>query len=182
MIYELEYTLAESLDAYGKLISNYSIFPYILGAVILFAILIYINFGRSTSFYLTLGGWALLVVMTFYFRKLDMFNHIDSIFSFTFYRNIFFYYWNTILGTFIMHACLSSAKLLKSTKQIVLMFLVLTITNVIFSFYITDLVGNSLLLILGNLYPMIIIGNIILFLFYLYLIVYKIVSFIKKEK
>lgn len=179
MIYELEYTIAESLEYYISLILKYSVFPYIAVALIIFAILIHINFGTNGTFYLTLGAWILLIGTTFYFRGLDMINHIDSIFSFTLYRNIFFFYWNTILGMFIIHKCLNSNSLLKSSKQIILSFLVLISTNVIFSFYITEVVNNNLLLVLGNIYPMIIIGNLMLFLMYFYLIVLKIVTIIK---
>lgn len=182
MIYELEYTIVDSFEYYVKLISEYSLFPYIIVASVVFAILIHINFGTGAAFYLTLVAWLLLIITTFYFRGLDMINHIDSIFSFTFYRNIFFFYWNSILGMFVIHKCLNSNQLLKATKQIILLFLILVLTNVIFSFYITGVVGNSLLMVLGNIYPMIIIGNIILVILYLYLIIYKIVSIVKNKK
>lgn len=182
MIYELEYTVAESLAYYLKLISSYPIFPCIIIVAIIFAILIYINFGTGVAFYLSLGAWILLIITTFYFRGLDMINHINSIFSFTFYRNIFFFYWNTILGMFIIHKCLNSTSLQNTTKQIILFFLVIVFSNVIFSFYITGVVWNELLLTLGNIYPMIILGNLVLFIMYLYLIVYKIVDIKKGRK
>ena len=180
MITELDYTIAEAFSAYQKLISDYTIFVFILASIIVFAILIHVNFGTSTAFYLTFGSWLLLIVMTFYFRKMDMINQLESIFTSSFYQNIFFYYWNTIFGVFIMHNSIASNKLMKASKQIILLFYVLVITTVIFSFYITGVVNNQYLLVLGNIYPMIIIGNILLFILYLYLIILKLVSFKKK--
>jgi len=176
LITHVDYTLKEAINNYQAAISNYSIFYYILVAVIVFGIIILINLNSKTSFYLTFISWIIAIISIFYYRGLDMFNHIDTIFNWHFYQNIFCYYWNIIIGLLIMHIVLHSSKHAIVTKFIIIFMYILTITNFVFSLYITNVVGNSLLLSVGNIASMIIIGNVLLFVIYIYLIVFKIVN------
>jgi len=45
----------------------------------------------------------------------------------------------------------------------------------------SDIVGGNYLLVLGNTAPMIIIGNVVSFVLYLYFIVFLIVDIVKKK-
>ena len=181
-MYQLEYSLSEALSDYLQLISNYPAFYYVLLATVIFGVLIYINLDLKISFYITLLSSIALTCLTFYFRGLEMFNHLDSIFTWYFYQNIYFYYWNMIIAFIVMHTVLNSSKQTKCTKVIILPTYVILLTNLIFSFYITGSMRNMYLLVLGNISPMIAVGNLIALIMYIYLIVLRIRVFIKQKQ
>lgn len=181
MITHVDYSLIEAIMQYKDLVINHSFIFYLLGALIVFGFLIFINLNTKTSFIITLLSFIVVVGATFWYRGLDMFNHIDSIFNLNFYQNIFFYYWNVIIGTLIMHIVING-KSNSTTKKIVLLFYVLTIANVAYSFYISSVVFNEYILVLGNIAPIIILGNVLLFITYFYLIILKLVEAYKKGK
>jgi len=172
-MYDIHYSLTEALENYHHLISDYSVFLYIFLAISVFGILIWINRKDKISFYFTLGAALLLIVMTFYFRRLELFNYIDTLFSGNFYKNLYFFHWNMIFCFIFMHVGLSSKKLTDFTKAIVIVFYVLLATNVTF---------QPRLMVLGNTGAMIIVGNLISFLLYIYLFVYFVVSSVKKKE
>ena len=113
---------------------------------------------------------------------MDMFNQITTIFNINFYRNIFFYYWNVIVGLLLMHMTIHNTKKTHLTKFIAMMFFSLSISNLIFSLYMSHIVGNELIMVIGNIAPMIVVGNILIFIFYLYLFIYKVVEFFRGKK
>lgn len=182
MITYADYTLAEIFSNYQSLISNYPIIIYIVVASLLFGIIVLINNPSSTSFVLTLTAWVGSIIGIFAFRKTDMINEITSIFNVHFYENIFFYYWNTIVGLLLMHMVIHNTKKSNLTKFIAMIFFCFSISNLVFSLYISSVVGNDLLMVVGNIAPMIVVGNIIIFIFYLYLFIYKVVEFFKGKK
>ncbi len=181
-MYEVHFSLAEALESYQQLISDYSVFLSIFLAMIIFGFLLWINRKSSATFYMTLGFLLLIIVMDFYFRGWEMFYHFDSFFSRYFYKNLYFYYWNMILSFFIMHRVISSNKMTNVTKVITIFLFTVLSMNHLFQYYISDTVGGNYLLVLGNTAPMIIVGNLISFLLYLYLIVFMVVSFVKKKE
>lgn len=182
MITYADYTLAEIFSNYQNLISNYPIIIYIVAAALLFGIIVLVNIPSSTAYGLTLTAWMGSFIGIFVFRKIDMINEITSIFNIHFYENIFFYYWNAIVGLLLMHMVIHNTKKTYLTKFITMIFYCLSISNLIFSLYISYVVGNDLLMVVGNIAPMIVVGNIIIFIFYLYLFIYKVVEFFKGKK
>lgn len=182
MITYADFTFDEIIANYQASIISYPIFSYILVATILLGIIIFINIPNKTAFNLTLITNILLVVCIFYFRGLDMFNQITTIFNSYFYQNIFFYYWNVIIGMIVMNNAINNNKESKLTKFIIIVINILTITNLIFSLYITHILDNNLILLVGNIASMIVIGNIILFVLYLYVIMLKIVKTYKVKR
>ncbi len=181
-MYDVHYTLAEALENYQQMISDYSVFLYIFLAISVFGILIWINKKTKTGFYLTLGSLLLLITMTFYFRKLEMFNYITTLFHGNFYKNLYFFHWNMIFCFLLMHIQISSKKITELTRGIVVVFFVLLATNVSFQLYMSDFVGNSRIMILGNTGSMIVVGNLLSFLLYVYLIIFYVVSCVKKRE
>ena len=182
MITYADYTLAEIFANYQSLIANYPIIVYILVASLIFGILVLVNIPNSTAFGLTLTAWISVFIGIFVFRKMDMINEITSIFNIHFYENIFFYYWNAIIGLLLMHMVIHNTKKTYLTKFITMIFFCLSISNLIFSLYISHVVGNDLLMVVGNIAPMIVVGNILIFIFYLYLFIYKVVEFFRGKK
>jgi len=176
-----EYSLTEAIADYLQLISNYPVFYFLLIAAVVFCILIMVNFNEPTAFYITLFAFLLLIVVTFYFRRLDMFEHIDSIFSWNFIKNMYFYYWNTIVAFLVVHATLSSKRRGMGTKLFTALIYVMLVTNVVYSFFITEAMQNVPLLVLGNISPMILIGNLLAIGMYIFLIIVKFIAFIRPE-
>lgn len=181
-MYDVGYSLTEALENYQQLISDYSVSLSILVAFSVFGLLLWINRKERTTFYLSLGALLLLIVMTLYFRRLELFNYITTIFSGNFYKNLYFFHWNMIFCFFLMHNQISSKKITELTRGIVIIFFVLLATNVAFQFCVSEYVGNSRLMVLGNTGPMIIVGNLLSFLLYLYLIVFNVVSSVKEKE
>ncbi len=181
-MYEIHYSLAEALENYQQLISDYSVFLYILLAFSVYGVLIWINRKEKTSFYLTFGSLLLLIIMTFYFRRLELVNYITTFFNSRFYQNLYFFHWNMIFCFLLMHIQISSKKITEMTRFIVILFYIVLAANVSFQLYMSEVVGNSSIMVVGNTGPMIIVGNLISFLLYLYLILFCIVSYIKERK
>ena len=180
MITYVDYSISEAINQFKGLIVNYPIIYYIFLAAIVLGIIIMVNLNTKNAFYTTLVIELLALVFTFYYRGLDLIEYIDTIFNQHFYQNIFFYYWNVLIGLLIMHLFING-KSDKVTKIIIILSYILTIANLIYSFYITNIVGNNYTLVVGNIAPIIILGNITLFVTYLYLIILKTVEACKKK-
>lgn len=181
MITYVDYSIQEAITYFKTLMFDYPIIYYILGAAIVFGIIIFININTRNAFIMTFMVEILALIAIFYYRGLDLIGHIDTIFNIHFYQNIFFYYWNVAIGLLIMHFVLNG-KSDKVTKLVILIPYILTITNLIYSFYISNIVGNNYTLVVGNISPIVILGNALLFITYLYLIIFKIVEACKKRK
>lgn len=182
MITYADYTMSEIIANYQSLIGNYPFIIYIVVASLIFGIIVLVNGNNSMAYKLTSVAWIGSVIGIFVFRKMDMFNQITTIFDVNFYKNIFFYYWNVILGLLLMHMAIHRTKNTHLTKFISMIFFCFTISNLIFSLYISNIVGNELIMVVGNIAPMIVVGNIIVFIFYLYMFIYKVVEFFKGKK
>lgn len=181
-MYDVHYSLTEALERYQQLISDYSVFLSIFLAFCIFGLLIWINRKEKIAFYFTLGTFLLLVVMTFYFRRLELLEYITQIFHGNFYKNLYFFHWNMFFCFFFLHIQISSRKITELTRFISLVFYVVLATNVSFQLYMSQVVGNARLMVLGNTGPMIIVGNFLSFFLYLYFIVYFTVSAIGKKE
>lgn len=182
MITYADFTLSESIANYLKLLSDYPIFYYILGISIVLSLMVMLTLPSKRAFTITLITVIAIIIFTFYYRGLDMFNQITSIFNRHFYQNIFFYYWNTIIGLLLIHISIHEPSRDKVFKFIMSIFYFLILTHCLYSFYITNIVGNNLTLVVGNISPIIVIGNIILFVMYIYLLILKISNFYRKRK
>lgn len=180
-MYEIEITLAEAISDYQQLINNYSAFYMIALAVIAFGMLLLLNMNTPVAYSMSSIAVLGIIAATFYFRGTEMINHIDSIFTRNFCLNIYFFYWNTIIATSIIHFVLNAKKQDKYTKIIAVLFFMILVINVIFSFYITGSLRNMYLMVLGNITPMIFIGNLVAILMYIYLIVIGVISCLRKE-
>lgn len=181
-MYDVNYTLTEALENYQQMISDYSVFLFLFLAFSVFGFLLWINRKEKTTFYFTLGSLFLMIIMTIYFRKLELLTYITTIFTRNFYKNLYFYHWNMIVCFLLMHIQISSKKVTELTRFIVIVFFVILATNLSFQLYMSDYVGNSSIMVLGNTGSMIVVGNILSFLLYLYLIVFYVVSCVKDRK
>ncbi len=170
-------TLTEALESYQQMISNYSVFSFILIAMVVVGILLWVNRNTSTTYYFTWGIFFLLVVMTIYFRRMELLDHIDTIFQADFYQNLYFYHWNMIFAFFLLHSQLSSHRISEVSKMLCLFFFIALSTNCVFQFFISDYVGNTPILVLGNTYSMIVVGDLLSFAFYLLVIVSHLVPY-----
>ena len=182
MITYVDCTLKEVITAYRDLLSNYPFFFYILGISLILGMMIILTIPSKRAFTLTLVTTLISVISIFYYRGFDMFNQITSIFNKHFYQNIFFYYWNVIIGLILIHITVHETRRDKTFKIFMIIFYILTLTNFIYSLYITNIVNNNMLLVVGNIAPLIVVGNIILLIMYMYLILLKISTPKQKQR
>jgi hypothetical protein len=179
-IYELNTDLSKIVPNYLDLISNYPAFFLIVLAVLIYGVLIYVNLNSKATLYLTILGLVGAIAASFYFRGIDMFNNIKTIFTSKFYLNIYGFYWGAIIALLIMSLLLNNKKQNKSAKVVTLSFYIMIMINLIFSFYITGSM-REYLLTLVNITPMIFIGNILILVLYIYLLIRIIIAIVKKE-
>lgn len=181
-MYDVTYSLTEALESYQQLISDYSVFLFIFLAFSVFGFLLWINRKEKITFYFTLGYFFLLVIMTIYFRRFELFHYFNTIFTGNFFKNLYFYHWNMVFCFLLLHIEISSKRVTELARLIAIIFFVILATNSSFQFYMSEYVGNSRIMVLGNTGPMIIVGNILSFLLYLYFIVFYVVLYGKNRK
>ena len=94
--------------------------------------------------------------------------YIKDIISFNFnnpFYNIYFYFFSSIIYLIIFTITLYKLKY----KNIYYVLYIIIIVNILFSLFMTNYLNNNKLLILGNIYPMIIINNTLYVIYYVLL-------------
>ncbi len=168
MFGSLNFSIASAIPDYQEFIKNYPVFFSIFVAIVILGILLKIN-REKTVFKITFVIFVFFTLMIFFTRKEEMFTHFFTIFNVNFYQNLYFYCWNMILLYLLFPFVLTAKNHSKREQIISLIYFVILTTNVIFQYYISSLVNHQKLLVLGNTYPMIMVGNFLSFTFYFYL-------------
>lgn len=137
-------------------------------------ILILLLINKKVFKYVAVFINILLIMLIIYYYH----NHLISVDTFKFINhNIYFYFLNTI-----MFLILCSIFLFKCERDIIIIIIYIIIfCFVSFSLFITHYLHNNTLIVVGNIYPMIVMGNYLCFIFYFYLLV-KLVRFLTKKK
>ena len=109
-------------------------------------------------------------------------DHIDSFFSLTVLKNVYFYLANMIVALTLISGVYRSERFEKSIKYMVSVFYLVILINLYIMLFMSDALNHSMILILGNTYPMIFFGNIAACLMYLLLFAYWLFVLPKKKK
>ena len=157
----LDYNILETF----KLLLNafkYDIFIAIIIATITLVILFIINKNNKKINYLVYSiNLILIVSISIYYIK--------DIISLKFnnpLNNIYFYFFNSIVYLIIMSIVLKN-----KYNNINYIMYGLSLIHLLFSLFMTHYLNNQTLIVIGNIFPMIKFGNIIYFLYYIFLIV-----------
>ncbi len=174
--------ITEAFEKYLQLISDYPVFLFLFLAMLVFGFLLWINRNTKVTYYLTFSALLLYLVVIAFTRRLELFQNITTFFHGNFYQNMYFYYWNMAIVGYFLHANISSRRVADPKKGISILFFIVLATNAIYQLYLSQVVHQNAILILGNTYPLILFGNLLAFLYYLYLIIYFFVFYKKVKK
>ncbi len=178
----MDVSLKEALGSYRELIGNYSVFGLITIAIILFTFLIWMNRHTKISRYLLLMAVLGVCLSLGILHFQELWSHFDTFLHLNFYQNPYVYYWNMLLVFSVLFLFLSSKNTKEKQKKWVLVLFSILLINAIFQLYITGVVQNHSLLVLGNTYPMIFVGNLLAFFSYLLLIFWMVESRLRKTR
>ena len=154
------------IDTFKLLINafKYNVFYSIIIGSILFVIILIINKDKKIIKYIILGLNIILIAFISYY-------YIKSILTFKFsnpINNMHFYFFNSIIYLIIMTILNFKIKY----KKINYIFYGLVLINLLYSLFMTHYLSNVEIIVIGNIFPMIKIGNIIYLIYYIVMIIF----------
>lgn len=163
----LDYSIFKLFHLLFSAIINYKVFICIIISCIILSYIYWIN-RKNKIFDIVISVFNLIlivVIIKFYGHNLfslEIFNHFN--------HNMYFYFLNSIV-----YLILTSIMLYKNIiKKTSITIYSLSLVFLLFSLFMTIYLDNIHLIILGNIYPSIVIGNLLYIVYYLILIVRKI--------
>lgn len=170
-MYSLGYHLKDAIELYGKSIGQYSSFFTILVAMIILAIVFVSNLSNRNNTMLTIIIEIICIFLTLYHFGFEIVNHLDSCLNSDFLNNICLYFVNTNIILIVLGSVFSGLYLDYKSRFILLIFYVIILGNLLFSLFISYVIDETLFITLGNIAPMILIGNILAIAAYLTLFI-----------
>ena len=181
-MYNLNYSLNYALNEYGKSISDYSSFFTIVLAMIVLAIVFFANAEAGwNNLKITVVIETLCMFFTIYYFGLDIVNHFDSALNGNFINNICFFFINANVSLIIIGSVFSTATIEYISKILLSILYVIILGNLTFALFITYSLGQDIFITLGNIAPMIIVGNVISIISYIILIILLVSNKICKQ-
>ena len=158
----LNYNIIETL----KLLSNafkYNIFISIIISSILLIILLIINKEKKIFKYIILSINAVLIIFIgcYYIKSIITFKFSHPI------NNMYFYFFNSIIYLIIMSISIFKIKY-KKTNYI---FYGMVLINLLYALFMTHYLNNIETIVIGNIFPMIKLGNIIYLSYYVFILI-----------
>lgn len=142
--------------------TNYFIFRILIVCAIILCVLLMIN-KKYQKYIISIISLILIILIVYYYHKTligkEAFKYIM--------HNIRFYFLNSII--FLVTISISSWFMIK--KRIINIIYCLSFIFLSFSLFMTHYVHNIELITVGNIYPMIVYGNYLYLIFYVYLII-----------
>lgn len=157
----LNYNIIETFKLLLKSFKYDILIALIIGMIILVTLLILNKHNKKINYLIYSINLILIVIISIYYMK--------DIISFKFsnpINNIYFYFFNSIIYLIIMGIVLNS-----KYKKINYIIYGISLINLLFSVFMTHYLSNQTLIVIGNIFPMIKFGNIIYFLYYIFLII-----------
>ena len=171
-MYNLNYSLSYALDQYGKSISDHSSFFTIVIAMIVLGIVLFANLEAGwNNLKITVAIETLCMFFTIYYFGLDLVNHFDSALNGDFLNNICFFFLNANVSLIIIGSVFSSSTMEYIGKAILSICYVIILGNLTFALFITYSINQNIFITLGNIAPMILVGNVISIIAYIILII-----------
>ena len=165
----LNYSIAKIVSLFFNSFSYPIMTVLIICSIILFVIL---KTNNQYSKYIMLIINIILILMICYYYHQDIFT--SQLFHYV-SHNIYFV--NNLLFLIIMSIVPFTIK----NHIIIKIIYCIELWLLSFSLFMTSYLNNNTLLVIGNIYPMIVIGNYILFIFYFYLL-FLLIRFLTKKK
>lgn len=161
----LNYSIAKLFSLLVDYVYNYKIFIAIILSCIIYCTLYFVNINNKKFNLLTLLINFILIVLIIYYYNSDliqmkMLNHFS--------HNLYFYFFNSTIYLTIVSVMLYKNKL----KKICIISYGLGLIFLLFALFMTYYLSNVDIVVLGNIYPSIVLGNYIYFIYYFILIIF----------
>ena len=167
----LNYSISHLFNLFIRNISKYTIYPFI---VISCVILLFILLKNKDSY-----SKCIIIVIDIILSFIIIVNYkyilLSTLTFKCFYHNLYFYFLNSLIFMIVNLVFILKNKYLK----INIYFYAIQMIFLLFSLFMTYYLKNAYLLIIGNIYPEITIGNYIYFIYYIVIIfifVYKLLT------
>lgn len=170
----LDYSFNKLISILFNSIVDYKIFLMIIVSSIVLTFIYLLNRNNKVfdTVMISFNMFLIFMIVMYYKDNLFHFNILKH-----FNHNMYFYFLNTIIYLFII-----SFNLYKSIyKKTNIIFYSVSLIFILFALFMTYYLNNNHLLILGNIYPSIVIGNFIYFIYYLFNLI-LIFRFLTKRK
>ena len=164
----LNYSISHLLNLFLRNISKYTIYPFIIISSIILLFILLKN-KDSYSKYIII---AIDIILSFIIVVNYKYNLFSTLTFKYFYHNLYFYFLNSLIFMIVNLVLVLKNKYLKLN----IYFYILQIIFLLFSLFMTYYLKNAHLLIIGNIYSEITIGNYIYFIYYIvviFIFVYK---------
>lgn len=161
----LDYDVGKLFRLLLDSIINYKIFIFLLVSVVLYIILYLLNNNKFKMFCILVNTFISIIIICFYHSNLfnlEIFKHFN--------HNMYFYYLNSIVYLNLINV-LSYKNELNMFNLIIYGF---SLILLLFALFMTKYLNNVDIIVLGNIYPSIVIGNTIYSISYIILIIKKI--------
>ena len=181
-MYSINYHLNNAYDQYFEMIHDYPVFYTILIAMAILGVVFIANLeSGSNNFKVTLAIEVLCVFFTLYHFGLDLFNHLDSSLNSNFLNNICFFFINANVCLAIVGSVFSASDMDYAFKFILSICYLLVLANLIFALYISYAINAEIFITVGNIAPMILIGNVLAIGVYIVLAILLCTDRIRKQ-
>lgn len=148
--------------------SKISSFISVILTCILLGIILYINRTNKLIKYIFIGINIILLVfvLALYIKDIVKFNYTNPL------KNIYVYFLNTII--YLITCIILNKKIYQNKLNLILY--ILNKIGIAYSIIITLYLKNITIVVIGNIFPQIFLGNILLIISYVILIIEKIRS------
>ena len=159
----INYSLKDIFKILGNAFS-FNIFITIIISSLIYIILLFINNKRkyTNKIFIIINAILIIIISIFYLKGIVRFNFSKPI------KNIYFYFFNSIIYLIIISIFNKRIKI--KYKIISYIFYFVVLINLLYSLFMTIYLNNFTELITINIYPMILIGNITCFIYYIFTI------------
>lgn len=176
-----DYSILQALGNYSNFILEDKSFIVFALAALVFVIIVVLNQENKGVSFLFLGLNILCIGIIIFNFGSEIINNIDTFFHLDLYKNMYFFFFNSIVALFTCCWIFKSKRCEKSFKNLMLVIYFPLITNMIYMLSISNYFQNADLILLFNSYPMVYAGNIIYFILYGLLFLYWIFAMKKKR-
>lgn len=172
-MYSIDSNMLDALSQYLHMINNYSMFFYIAVSVLIYSTIIYGRYDKIRNIIVGIINMLIVIIIINYYG-LGIINNLDTFINLDFINNIYIYFTLTIVSLILLTHVFLDRIVYSIIKRIFMILYVFILINILFALYMTAYLDNNFLLVLGNIYPMVKLGNILSIAFYAFYIYYYI--------
>lgn len=175
-------TFGQVIVGYTNFILEDKTFLIFALAALVFVIIVALNLENKNASFLFLGLNLVLMGIILVNYGVEIINNFDTFFSLNLYKNMYFFFFNSVVALGITNSIYKSKRFENGFKSIMLIIYYPLLTNLIYMISISNYFKDFELITFFNAYPMVYVGNIINFVLYGVLFFYWFFLMKKKKK